>query len=342
MADGEGGVWALGVRDCSYQRRHQKVVEESASPALDAEQERELAEAAVRLARDGRLPRRRHRRVPLRARERPLLLHGGQHAPAGRAPGHRGGHRRRPRPPAAPRRGRRPARGRPAAAARPRHRGPPQRRGPRPRLRARARAGSRCCACPPAPASASTPASPRATASRREFDSMIAKIIAHGDTREQAIARLRRAVADTMVAIEDGHHQPGLPARAARPPGAAHGRGRHRLARPPAGRRRRPAGPPRRRRARAGRDRALRRRHRRRARRASTRSRAAAARTPTPTSAARSTSCTAASATASTVCQTAPGRYLRRGRRRPHRGDRRGADRARAPAELRRPLATAP
>ena len=37
-----------------------------------------------------------------------------------------------------------------------------------------------------------------------EFDSMIAKIIAHGDTREQAIARLRRAVADTMVAIEDG------------------------------------------------------------------------------------------------------------------------------------------
>ena len=37
-----------------------------------------------------------------------------------------------------------------------------------------------------------------------QFDSMIAKIIAHGDTREQAIARLRRAVADTMVAIEDG------------------------------------------------------------------------------------------------------------------------------------------
>src|SRR5204862_514733 len=37
-----------------------------------------------------------------------------------------------------------------------------------------------------------------------EFDSMIAKIIAHGDTREQAIARLRRAVADTMVSIEEG------------------------------------------------------------------------------------------------------------------------------------------
>ncbi|MGH2968815.1 MAG: biotin/lipoyl-containing protein, partial [Solirubrobacteraceae bacterium] len=37
-----------------------------------------------------------------------------------------------------------------------------------------------------------------------EFDSMIAKIIAHGDTRAQAIARLRRAVADTIVAIDEG------------------------------------------------------------------------------------------------------------------------------------------
>jgi acetyl/propionyl-CoA carboxylase alpha subunit len=52
MADGHGGVWALGVRDCSYQRRHQKVVEESASPVLRPDQERELAESAVRLARE--------------------------------------------------------------------------------------------------------------------------------------------------------------------------------------------------------------------------------------------------------------------------------------------------
>ena len=50
IADGQGTVWALGVRDCSYQRRHQKVVEESASPVLTAEQERELAESAARLA----------------------------------------------------------------------------------------------------------------------------------------------------------------------------------------------------------------------------------------------------------------------------------------------------
>ena len=37
-----------------------------------------------------------------------------------------------------------------------------------------------------------------------DFDSMLAKIIAHGSSREQAIARLRRAVADTMVVIDEG------------------------------------------------------------------------------------------------------------------------------------------
>ncbi|MDO5712750.1 MAG: biotin/lipoyl-containing protein, partial [Micrococcales bacterium] len=37
-----------------------------------------------------------------------------------------------------------------------------------------------------------------------DFDSMIAKIIAHGRTREEALARLRRAVAETTVVIEGG------------------------------------------------------------------------------------------------------------------------------------------
>jgi acetyl/propionyl-CoA carboxylase alpha subunit/acetyl-CoA carboxylase carboxyltransferase component len=50
VADTIGTTWAVGVRDCSIQRRHQKVVEESSSVALSPEQEDELKEAAVRLA----------------------------------------------------------------------------------------------------------------------------------------------------------------------------------------------------------------------------------------------------------------------------------------------------
>ncbi|WP_425570519.1 ATP-binding protein [Pseudonocardia adelaidensis] len=51
VADASGDVWTLGVRDCSVQRRNQKVIEESASTALDAEQEQLLRTSAAELAR---------------------------------------------------------------------------------------------------------------------------------------------------------------------------------------------------------------------------------------------------------------------------------------------------
>ncbi len=49
LCDGEGGVLILGERECSIQRRYQKLVEESPSPALDTDT-RELMESVVERA----------------------------------------------------------------------------------------------------------------------------------------------------------------------------------------------------------------------------------------------------------------------------------------------------
>ena len=243
IADGQGTAWALGVRDCSVQRRNQKVIEESASPLLDREPGRR-AQGVGRAARPRRrLRRRRHRRVPLPPGREDLRLPRGQHPAPGRAPDHRGDHRHRPGQGADPRRRRRPPRGRqarPSSAT-------PSRPGSTPRTRT---ATSR-----PSPGRIALLELPSGPGIRvdtgvgegdtipADFDSMIAKIIAFGRTRDEALARLRRAMAETTVVIEGGATNKSFVLDLLDQPEVIDGTGRlgrHRLDRP--GPRRGPAG----------------------------------------------------------------------------------------------------
>ena len=86
----------LGERDCTLQRRHQKIVEESPSPAVDAELRARMGAMAVDAARAvgyvgaGTIE-------CLLDRDGQLLLPRDEHAHPGRAHDHRGGHGHRPR-----------------------------------------------------------------------------------------------------------------------------------------------------------------------------------------------------------------------------------------------------
>jgi acetyl-CoA/propionyl-CoA carboxylase biotin carboxyl carrier protein len=138
LADAHGGVVVVSTRDCSLQRRHQKLVEEAPAPFLTAAQETELYRASKAILReagyvgagtceflvaaDGTISF-------LEVNTRLQVEH----------PGQRGGHRPRPRPRAAAAGSGRAARLRRPGGARPLDRVPHQRRGPRPQLPARPR-----------------------------------------------------------------------------------------------------------------------------------------------------------------------------------------------------------
>ena len=164
LADGHGNVIHLGERDCTIQRRHQKLVEESPSPAVDDALRARIGGIAVDAARAAGY-RSAGTIEGLLTPGRRVLLHGDEHPDPGRAHGDRARHRDRPGPRAGPRR-----RGRATLChagrrrgPRPRARVPDQRGGRVARLPARRRAGSPRTASRPGRACASTPGSRRAT-----------------------------------------------------------------------------------------------------------------------------------------------------------------------------------
>ncbi|GID27459.1 ATP-binding protein [Paractinoplanes brasiliensis] len=203
IADGQGTTWAVGVRDCTLQRRHQKVIEESTSTVLDAAAEHAIRDAAVRVAAAAGYRNAgtveflvdpdtgRFLFLEANARlqvEHPvtemttgldlvkLQLHVATGGRLTGAPPSVRGHAVEARLCAEdPQNGFVPAPGRLAALVLPGGTGV--------RVDSGFREGDRI---PP------------------DFDSMIAKIVAWGQNREEALARLRRALDDTTVVIDGG------------------------------------------------------------------------------------------------------------------------------------------
>ena len=92
LGDKYGNVIHLGERECSIQRRHQKVLEESPSPALDAETRQEIGEQVVRALE--RVGYSSAGTVEFLARcDRRTLLHRNECADSGGASGNRDGDR---------------------------------------------------------------------------------------------------------------------------------------------------------------------------------------------------------------------------------------------------------
>ena len=164
----DGRVVALGERECSVQRRNQKLVEESPSPAVDGDLRARLLAAAVRAGEAVGYRNAGTVECLLDPTDRRVLLPGDEHPAAGRAPDHRVRLRRRPGRGAVAGGGRRWPR--PSTRTRSPRAGTPSSCGSTPRTRSAscpARARSRPGWSRPARASGWTPATPRATPSPR-------------------------------------------------------------------------------------------------------------------------------------------------------------------------------
>ena len=103
LADHYGNVICLGERDCSMQRRHQKVIEEAPAPGLTAKQRKTMSERVGAACAD--IGYRSAGTLEFLYQDDEFYLHRDEHAHPGRAPGDRDHHRHRPREGAAAHRG---------------------------------------------------------------------------------------------------------------------------------------------------------------------------------------------------------------------------------------------
>ena len=202
LADAHGNVIHLGERDCTIQRRHQKLVEESPSPAVDARAARaHRARSPSTLARAGRLPLGRDDRGPAR-RRRQVLLHGDEHAHPGRAHGDGVGHRRRPGARADPRR--RPASRcrcgrRTSSCAATRSSAASTRRIRRGGFRPSPGTHHRSTASPAGPGVRVDSGVTAGSEVSELYDPMVAKLIVHDVDRERARRRMLRALEEFEI-----------------------------------------------------------------------------------------------------------------------------------------------
>ena len=195
LGDQHGNVMHLGERECSIQRRHQKLIEESPSPALDPQaRATNWATQVVDGAEEDRLHQRRHRRIP-DGRRRLVLFHRNERAHSGGASGHRNGHQRGPDQ--SRRFASRPARNSKTPSGHVEFRGHA--------IECRINAEDPERSCPP-PGRITVFQIPGGTGVRVDtaayadavippyYDSLVAKLIVRGRDRAEAIARMRRAL----------------------------------------------------------------------------------------------------------------------------------------------------
>ena len=209
IADNHGTSWALGVRDCTIQRRNQKILEETPSPALTADQQHQLEQAAIRLTKSigyrnaGTVeflyyePTKQFSFMEVNARlqvEHPvsemisgadlvkLQIHVARGGRLDAEPPQKRGH---------------------AIEVRLNAEDPEDNFAPSPGVVERLRLAS-------GPGLRVDTGIAEGDEIPSEFDSMVAKIIAQGRTREEAMARLRRALLESEVVIRGGSSNKGF------------------------------------------------------------------------------------------------------------------------------------